>query len=160
VVGITPAGVAPLPQVASQVTMAVKKEKQKEAARAKLGPAVGEVQTGRPMAEVAPSSGLRHAVTDTFTINGNVPDVGYGTEFNKAAINGTVGELIPEVETLRGLYALTPLWIKPFDEADFATRSEGIRQALLARKQNEVVEAWYEAKLAQAKVEDLRYARR
>jgi parvulin-like peptidyl-prolyl isomerase len=154
---VVPAGTAPLPTVAAQVTLAVKKEKQKEAARALLGPAVGEAQMGRTLAEAASGHGLLHAVTDTFTINGNIPEVGYGTEFNKAAITGTVGTLVPEVETLRGLYALTPLWISEFDEAQYTARREGIRQALSSQAQNEVLQEWYEAKLAQSKVEDYRY---
>ena len=64
---------------------------------------------------------------------------------------------MPEVETLRGLYALTPLWIAEFDEAQYALRSDGIRQALSAQAQNEVLQEWYEAKLAQSEVEDYRY---
>ena len=109
------------------------------------------------MAEVAGDAELLHAVTDTFTVNGNVPDVGYGTEFNKLAINGTVGTLIPEVETIRGLYALIPLWISPFDEADFMDRRAGIQAALLSRAQNKIVEEWYNARLEAAEIEDFRY---
>jgi hypothetical protein len=154
---VTPAGTAPLEDVTSRVALAVKKERQKEAARAKLGPAVGEIQMGRTMAEVAESAGLMHAVTDTFTANGNVPNVGYGTEFNLAAIEGAVDVLIPEVETLRGLFALKPLWIQPFDETDYAAKMEGIRGSLLGQARNIALEEWYTARLAEAEVVDLRF---
>jgi len=154
---VTPEGIAPLADVTSRVSLAVKKEHQKEAAKALLGPAVGEIQMGRSMAEVATETGLTYAVTDTFTVNGNVPNVGYGTEFNKAAIEGTVGVLIPEIETLRGLYALIPLWISPFDQADFDMRRDALQGALLARAQNVAVDEWYQARLAEAKIVDLRY---
>jgi len=153
----TPAGLAPLEEVTSRVSLAVKKDHQLEAARAKLSPAVGEIQMGRTMAEVAAAGEFLHAVTDTFTVNGNVQNVGYGTEFNKAAIDGTVGTLIPEVETLRGIFALTPLWIAPFDQADFELRRPGIQGALLSRAQNVAVEEWYTARLEEAEIVDLRY---
>jgi parvulin-like peptidyl-prolyl isomerase len=152
-----PEGLAPLEEVTSRVALAVKKDRQLATARENLNPAVGEIQMGRTMAEAAGTAGLLHAVTDTFTVNGNVPDVGYGTEFNKLAINGTVGTLIPEVETIRGIYALTPLWTKPFDQADFDLRRAGIQGALLARTQNKVVEEWYTARLEEAEIVDLRY---
>ncbi len=154
---ITPAGLAPLSDVTSRVALAVKKDHQLAAANSRLSPAVGEIQMGLTMAEAATNSGLLHAVTDTFTINGNVPEIGYGTEFNKLAINGEVGVLVPEVETLRGLFALTPLWISPFDQADFDTRRAGIQGALLARAQNKAVGEWYTARLEEAEIVDLRY---
>ncbi len=155
-VGKIPAGPAPLEEVKSQVILALKKENNKKLAAAKLSPAVGEVQMGRTMAEVAEGSGLKYAVTDTFAYNGNVQDVGFGTDFNKLAIEGKVGELIPEVETLRGLFALTPLWISPFDEADFNTRKDGIRAALLSRAQNEKVEEFFKKALEEAEIKDYR----
>ncbi len=154
---ITPAGLAPLAEVTSRVALAVKKDHQMAAAKTKLNPVVGEIQMGRTMAEAAANSEVLHAVTDTFTVNGNVADVGYGTEFNSLAINGEVGVMIPEVETLRGLFALTPLWIKPFDQADFEARRAGLLGALLSRAQNQAVEDWYAARLEEAEIVDLRY---
>ena len=152
-----PAGPAPLEEVKSQVELALTKEHKKEVAREKLGPAVGEVQMGVAMSEAAAAAELKHAVTDTFTYNGNVDGVGFGTDFNKMAIEGEVGTLIPEVETLRGLFALTPLWISPFDEADFASRKEGMRQVLLSQAQNEKVSEFIEARREAAIIEDYRY---
>ena len=48
--------------------------------------------------------------------------------------------------------------IEEFDEAAFATRAPGIRQALLSQAQGQLLQDWFEAKLAQADVQDLRYA--
>lgn len=152
-----PAGPAPLEEVKSQVDLALVQQHKKELAREKLGPAVGEIQMGRTMSEAAAEAGLKYAVTDTFTYNGNVTDVGFGTEFNKKAIEGQVGTLIPEVETTRGLFALIPTWIAPIDEADFASRRDGIRSALLSRAQGEKVQEFFEARLEAAEIEDYRY---
>jgi len=156
----TEAGTSPLAEVAAQVTLAIRKDKHRAAAKVLLDPAVGDVQMGRTMAEAAGNAGLVYAVTDTFTVNGNIPEVGYGTDFNKMAIEGEVGQVVPEVATLRGLYALSPVWIKSFDEEDFLARGNGIRNALNAQAENQVIQDWYEAKLAVANVEDLRFSRR
>jgi len=151
-----PAGPALLEEVKSQVVLALKKENNKKLAAAKLSPVIGEIQMGRTMAEVAEGSGLKHAVTDTFTYNGNVQDVGFGTDFNKEAIGGEVGKLVPTVETLRGLFALTPLWISPFDQADFDGRKDGIQAVLLSRAQNEKVEEFFQKELEEADIQDYR----
>ncbi len=150
------AGPADLDSVRSQVILALQKANNRKLAAAKLGPAVGEIQMGRTMAEVAAGSDLKHAVTDTFTYNGNVADVGFGTDFNKKAIEGEVGRLIPEVETLRGLFALIPLWIAPFDEAEFDTRKAGIQAFLLSQAQNEKVEEYFQKLMDEADIEDYR----
>ena len=154
---ITPAGLSPLADVTSRVALAVKKDKQLAAAKVRINPAVGEVQMGLPMAEAAGNADISYAVTDTFTVNGNVPDVGYGTDFNKLAMDGEVGVLVPEVATLRGYFALIPLWISTFDQTDFDTRRAGLQAALLSRAQNKAVEDWYTAQLEEAEILDLRY---
>ena len=133
---------------------------QLELARQKLGPAVGDIQMGTSVAEAAASHGLKHAVTDTFTINANVPDIGYGTDFNKQIIYGTVGRLVPEIETLRGLFAAVPLWVKPIDEESFAQREEGIMASLLTQAQNQALEDWMKALIEEADIRDYRYAAR
>lgn len=152
-----PAGLAPLDEVKSRIALTLTKDHNLELARQKLNPAVAEVRQGTPMSAVAAKFGLKHAVTDTFSVNGNIPDVGYGTDFNKLAINGAPGVLIPEVETLRGLYALVPLWITPVDENDFQQRREGIMAALLSRAQGEVLQKWLEDRTAAADIKDDRY---
>jgi len=154
---IIPAGVRPLEDVRGQVTLAVTKEHNLTAAKAKLAPAVGEVQLGSAMADVAAASGLVHAVTDTFTANGNIDGVGYGTEFNMDVIKGTVGKLIPEIATLRGVFAAQPLWIAPIDQDDFNQRQANLRAILLQRAQGEVITAWFEDQMAAADIVDYRH---
>ncbi len=151
-----PAGLRSLDEVRGQVTLAVRKDHNLTAAKAKLAPAVGEVQMGKTMAEVALSVGLAHATTDTFTANGNVDGVGYGTDFNMDIIRGTVGELLPEIETLRGVFAATPLWISAVDQDDYNLRSTGIHAALLQRAQGEVINDWFDTQMAEAEIVDFR----
>lgn len=155
--GVQPAGLADLEEVSSQVSQAVIRDHNRKAALEILNPVVGRIQMGTPMVEAASGvDKLTYAVTDTFGVNDNVPNVGYGTEFNQAAVNGTVGQLVPEVEVLRGVFALTPLWITPLDEADYASRLDGLRRSLLDRKKAEKFEEWLSQRESEAKIEDHR----
>ncbi len=149
-------GLSPMSDVLGQVTLAVRKDHNLKAAKAKLAPAVGEVQMGKTMAEVAQAQGMAHAITDTFTANGNVDGVGYGTDFNMDVIRGTVGQMLPEIETLRGVFAATPLWVNEVDQADFDLRSAGIHAALLQRAQGEVFNTWFDEQMAVAEIVDFR----
>ena len=122
--GLEPAGPRPLEEVRGQVVLALKRERQREEAIARLSPAVGRVQMGESMAEVASELELIHAVTDTISANANVPDVGYATPFNTVALHADEGELVPEVVTSRGVFALKVLWKSPW------TKSSGTRAAI------------------------------
>lgn len=154
--GLEPEGPRPLEDVKGQVTMSLKRERQRDEARNLLSPAVGRVQMGEVMADVASELGLVHGVTDTISSNANVPDIGYATPFNNVALRTPVGELVPEVETNRGLYALVPQWVKSFDEAEWTERREQLRSVLLRQAQNQALEAWFQAQEDAAEIEDWR----
>jgi len=154
--GIEPAGPRPLEEVRGQVSLALKRERQREEAISRLSPAVGRVQMGEPMADVASELGLVHAVTDTISANANVPDVGYATPFNTVALHAAEGELVPEVVTGRGVFALKVLWKSPLDEEEWSARRDQLRDLLLRQKQNQALEAWFEARKEAARIEDWR----
>jgi peptidyl-prolyl cis-trans isomerase D len=154
--GLLPAGTADLEEVRSQVSLAVTRDHQKGIALERLNPVVGQIQMGKSMAEAAAGTDLTYAVSDTFGVNDNINHVGYGTDFNKLAINGQVGQLIAEVETQRGVFALIPTWIKPVDEADFATRQPGLREGLLGRERAQVMEEWLSERESKAEIKDFR----
>ncbi len=152
-----PAGVRPLDEVRGQVTLAVTKDQKLTAAKAQLAPAVVEVQNGGTLAEVATARALAHAVTDTFTANSNVDGVGYGTDFNMEVIHSAPGQLLPEIETLRGVFAARTRWVSAIDQTDFNQRQPGIHAALLQRAQGEIINTWFEGQMAEAKIVDFRH---
>lgn len=157
---VEPAGVRPLDEVRSQVMLALRKQHNGRVARERLAPAIAAVNGGKALSVAAREFGLKYAVTDTFSYNSNVADVGYGTDFNKEVIDGLAGRLTKEIETARGVYVAMPLWVKPIDEADFAARRTGIQQSLVAGAQNQAVEKWLKEQMDQAKIEDHRAAMR
>jgi peptidyl-prolyl cis-trans isomerase D len=153
-----PAGAADLADVRSKVALDMRKEKNKEWAIEKLAPAVQEVQAGKSMADAAAAAGLTYALSDTFTANSPIDNVGYGTEFNMLALNGTVGNVVSDVESLRGIFALNPLYIAAFDEEDFNTNKENIMGYLLGRKQEEAFNTWFMDRMENATIDDQRHA--
>lgn len=157
---VEPAGIKPLDEVRSQVMLALRKQHNAQVAKQRLAPAIAAITGGAAVSQAAGQYGLKYAVTDTFSYNSNVPEIGFGTDFNKQVIEGLVGRLTPEVETARGVYVGMPLWIKPIDEADFAARRAGIQQALTMQAQNEAVQKWLEDQITAAKIEDRRAALR
>ncbi len=153
---VEPAGTRSLDEARSQVMLALRKQHNAQVARQRLAPAIAAVQAGTPLSTAARTFNLKYAVSDTFSYNSNVADVGYGTDFNKAVIEGMVGRITEPVETMRGVYAAVPLWVKPINESDFAARRVGIQQALLSQAQAEIVDKWLKDEKAKAKIVDNR----
>ena len=151
-----PSGVTPFEDVEAQVVNKVDREIKAERAREMMKPAVGALQMGRGYADVAAEFGLTHAVTDTFSYTGNVNGVGYNTEFNTAALENPVDELVTDIETSRGLYALTTLWKSSVDAETYLLQRASLHQNLPFQRQQEVMNEWYEEQLAQADIEDNR----
>jgi parvulin-like peptidyl-prolyl isomerase len=157
---VEPAGTRTLDEVRSQVMLALRKQHNTQVAKQRLDPAVAAVQAGTTLRDVAARFNLKYAVSDTFSYNSNVADVGYGTDFNKAVIDGLVGRPTAPIETARGVYVAMPLWIKPISEADFAAKRANIQQSLLVQAQSTAVQKWLEDQKKAAKIEDQRAAMR
>ena len=154
--GVEPEGPQPLEKVRGQVETALKRERQQQEARTMLSPAVGRVQMGETMADVAAELGFLHAVTDTINTMSNIPDVGYATSFNAVTLEVEVGTLIPEVTTSRGVFAVEVLWREPFDEALYAERHDRVRAVILQQKQQRALEDWFQHRMSEITIEDWR----
>jgi len=154
--GVQPAGPQDLEKVRSQIVLALKREKQEAEGRAKLGPAVGRVQMGEAMADVAAELEFVHGVTDTIDATSNIADVGYATPFNTVATNSATGTLVPEIATNRGVFALKVLWSSEVDEADYESRRAQLRAMILQRKQGQVLETWFQEQIDASDIQDNR----
>ncbi len=152
-----PEGPSTLEDVRAQVVNKVKRATERELAEQTLAPAAAALAAGGDFGDVAAEFGLKHAVTDTFAATGNIPEVGYDGTFNQAALETEPGVLLEQVLTNRGAYAMKVLWKSDFDEEAFAAASADLHGDLFSRRQNEVVEQWYQDQLAAAKIEDRRY---
>ena len=157
---ILPEGPAPLDEVRAQVEQRVQQERKRQLAVDKLAPAVEAIRLGQSFAEIAAEYDLLHAVTDTITAAANVPDIGYGTAFNAAALEVPLGTLVPRLETRRGVFAFRTLWKEQFSEEGYLGQKARIRAMLMNLKQRELQDAWYEEQMANAEIVDNRFARR
>jgi len=151
-----PEGPRPLEEVRALVEGAVERERRAEVAAARVAEAWQRIEGGEDMASVAKDLGLSHAVTDTFSLRQSIPDVGFASEFARAALASSTGESIPEVRTNNGVFGLRVLWHSEFDEADFRAQRASIAQSLLFDRRRRVVEAWMEDMREDAQIEDFR----
>jgi len=104
----------------------------------------------------ADNENLTYAAPDTFTLEGQMGDLG-----NNARIKGTLegmqeGEISPALKTERGVYILRLINKSEFDQEAFAQRREQIRSRLIRNKQNQFMSSWLQSLKDNAKIVDNR----
>lgn len=151
-----PAGHRPLEEVRGIVEGALQRERRAELAAQRLDAAWEQVEAGKSFEEAAASAGLTHAVTDTFTLRQNIPEIGFATAFARAAFELEPGQSLANVRTQRGVYALRLLYKSEFDEQEFQARRSQIAQSLLFDRQRRVLEEWMQEREAEATIVDRR----
>jgi peptidyl-prolyl cis-trans isomerase D len=151
-----PEAPAELTAVRSRVLSALNHERKLAAANEKLNPAIGALQMNRSFEDVAAEFDLEYAMTDTFSISGNITGIGYNTDFNAEVLANDIGTLVEHIETNRGVYAMSPVWKSEFDEEDYLAKREELYMRLLQQKQYDEITAWFEARTAEAEIEDNR----
>jgi parvulin-like peptidyl-prolyl isomerase len=151
-----PAGHRPLDEVRSLVENALQRERRAEQASERLATAWQKVVDGSSLEEAADAAGLTYAVTDTFTLRQNIPDIGFATPFAEAALELNVDETASDVRTQRGVYGLKLVFKSPFDEADFQSKRAQIGASLLFNRQRQVLQEWLAELENKAVIEDRR----
>ncbi len=152
----TPEGPAPLDEVRNRVVRDLQNDRRMQAAKARINPALGALQMGEDFAAVAERFDLVHAVTDTFTAMGNIDGVGYNTDFNKKAIAAPVDEIVTDITTNRGVFALKTLWKWELDPQAFAEQAPALRQRMIGLRQQQALEDWFAEQMEKADIEDNR----
>jgi len=156
---IEPKGYRPLKSVKQVIVNRIRLEKAKQLDKAFMEKFADQVKSGVPFKKIAesdPTKKLHYKETGFFTINGNVPGIGYSVEFNAAAFKLEPGQVSDLVGTDRGYYYIKMLEKTKFDSAAFNAQKEQIRARLLAEKKNQVFNSWYEALKAKADIVDNR----
>ncbi len=151
-----PAGYRPLEDVKAIVASRIQRERRADRAAAEVAKAWKDIQAGSSLADAAKKYGMKHAVTDTFTLRENIPGIGFATAFARAALSLEPGEMLPEVRTQRGVYLIKLLYKSPFDEKDFAAKRAALSQSLLFNRRRQILTQWQNQLLENAKIVDRR----
>ena len=117
---------------------------------------LGTVTADTNLESLARSAGLSHAVTDTFGVRENIPDVGFASAFGRVAMEMKTGEFCHKVETPRGVYALRLLHHSEFDEDAFRAQRASLTASMLYGRQQGVLQQWMAGRIEAAEIEDLR----
>ncbi len=151
------AGVSALDEVREQVVRAATQEKKTAAAAARLA-AVRPVAVASGMAAAAAAAGTEVRSAGPFARGDAIPGVGRVEPFTAAAFALSPGE-VSEVVAVpsRGAFLVRLVARPPVAEEGLQAESDQLRQQLLARKREEVLQNWFAAVFAQAKIEDFRH---
>jgi parvulin-like peptidyl-prolyl isomerase len=151
-----PAGYSSLEDVRAIVESNVLRDRRVAAASEKLGAAIASVTDTSELETLANSNDLSHAVTDTFGVRDNIPDVGFASAFGRTAMQMNVGDFCPRVETPRGVYALRLLYRNEFDQDAFRAQRNSLAASMLYGRQQGALQQWLAEQLENAEIEDLR----
>ena len=151
------AGVAPLDEVRERVVRAVTREKKAAVAAAKLA-AVRDTAVEKGMKAAAAEAGLPVRSPEAFSRADPVPGLGGAGVFSEAAFSLDPGEVSDVVkDPSRGAFLIKLLKRIPMDEEAFQAEKDQIRQQLLSRKREEVLQNWFAAVFNAADIEDYRH---
>lgn len=151
---ILPARVLPLDEVRDRVQVAVAEEKRSAAARQAIDEAIAG--SDGSLEGIARALGTEPDTTAEFARDSFVPGVGRRNAFVAAAFALPVGEPSARIDTERGSYVLEVLEKIPAEEADLAEQREQIRAQLTYEKSRELIQAWMENLIVEAKITDFR----
>jgi peptidyl-prolyl cis-trans isomerase D len=151
-----PAGYDSLENVRGIVRNNVLRERKIDIASQKLADAVAEVDANTDLGRLANSAGLSHAVTDTFGVRENIPDVGFATAFGRTAMQMEPGTFCRRVATPRGVYAFRLIWRSEFSEEDFRAQRASLAASMLYGRQQNALQQWLSHEIEDAEIQDLR----
>ncbi len=79
---------------------------------------------------------------DSVSVAKPAPQIGTDPDFNNAVFKMQNGQLSDPIRTQRGYYIVQMKNITPFDQNNFASKSESIMNALLTQKKQSIVQDW------------------
>ncbi len=150
-----PEGYVAMDLVADDIRAELASQKKLEAARA-IAPEIADAIRAQGLEGAASRYGLEVGETDWFTRINNVPGIGSGTPVAGAAFGLAQGQTAGPIETSRGLYFIRLIDRQPADEEAFQREKDVLRQELRREKMRERFNAWFDARRAEAEIEDRR----
>lgn len=138
---ISPAHQAVLAEIHDRVLADYQQEKAVELARSKAQELAKQVQSGTPLEKAAKALGFDVKSSDLFARNGNVPDVGTGSQLQNA-FSMKVGQVSPALHLADNWVVYSVTEHDAPNPNDLATQSKDIEQRLLQSKQEAAFDAF------------------
>ncbi|NLP08771.1 hypothetical protein GX408_00100 [bacterium] len=156
VLDILPAHVRSLTEVKEQIVNKLKHDKAMAVAREKCQAAYSRAASAASLAAVAAENGLAVQTTDSFPMTGYVPNIGKEPAFVGAAFALKPGQVSKPVEGSRGYFLLRLIEKSSFNEQEFASQKENLKNQILNRRQQSMFGQWYAALKEKSKIKDFR----
>jgi len=153
---IMPEHIKPLDEMRDTIVAQLKAEKRMQLALEQGRAALGRIEAGATIDEVASEDSLEVQVSDLFTLSGYVTGVGREPRFVGAAFGLDIGDYSQPVEGTRGYYLMQVVDAVEFDESAFQNQKESLKAQLLQRKRGAVFGLWYSALKERSRIKDYR----
>ena len=141
-VQVKPSEVPELEEVRRRVEQDLTAEKSDALAQSKAEELVEKVQSGRKLSSVARRARLEVKLSDPFSRNGTIPDLGASTPLDEFAFSAKEGEVSEPIQVGRRLVVAVLTERQDVDPEKFAAEKEGIRNRLLTQKRQNVFDAF------------------
>jgi peptidyl-prolyl cis-trans isomerase D len=151
----SPAGIAPFELAKTSVRRDVVNQMAMESCRSEMERVDAQIKAGMPFETAGKDAGYPPITSDLISREGFIPGIGsdpyiIGTIFNLA----NPGDVSGPFKYNRGWAIAKLLERQSADLTQYATVRDSLEQTLLATKQRELFNAWYQNLMASAKIED------
>ena len=143
-VQVKPSEVPEFEEVRQTVQQDVVTRKGDAAARSKAEDLVKKVKAGRKLSSAARRDRIEVKLSDPFSRNGSIPDLGASTPLDEFAFSAKEGEVSEPIQVGRRLVVAVLTERQDIDPEQFAAEKEEIRNRLLTRKRQTVFDAFLE----------------
>ncbi len=143
-VQVKPSGVPELEEVRGRVDQDVLTQKTNAVAQSKAEDLVKNVKAGRKLSSAARRARIEVKLSDPFSRNGSIPDLGASTPLDEFAFSAKEGEVSEPIQVGRRLVVAVLTERQDIDPEKFAVEKEEIRNRLVTRKRQTVFDAFLE----------------
>ncbi|MCY3756227.1 MAG: peptidyl-prolyl cis-trans isomerase [Acidobacteria bacterium] len=143
-VQVKPSEVPEFEEVRGRVEQDVVTSKSNAAAQSKAEDLVKKVKAGRKLSSAARRARIEVKLSDPFSRNGSIPDLGASTALDEFAFSAKEGEVSEPIQVGRRLVVAVLTERQDIDPEKFAAEKEEIRDRLLTRKRQTVFDAFLE----------------
>ena len=143
-VQVKPSGVPELEEVRRRVEQDLITKKSNVMAQSKAEDLVKNVKAGRKLSSAARRARIEVKLSDPFSRNGSIPDLGASTPLDDFAFSAKEGEVSEPIQVGRRLVVAVLTERQDIDPEKFAAEKEEIRNRLVTRKRQTVFDAFLE----------------